>query len=185
MKRVGIITALGKMELKNVTEDVLNIYLNDDRYISIGFNDYYYIFVDRDVDTDSDLYAISIAQLNQELLTLNQIDKDKNKKIGRPRIILDTNIENILNDYFQCKLGASEAKQLIGITQKNNSTWQRLQKEYKDKHNIIDFRNNVDNFKSNPKIDENEERVIGYIKLKDNAKYRFYTSGKVEEYNPI
>lgn len=183
MKRIGVIEAIGKMELAYISEDILDDYLKDDRYFSINIDDEYYIFVRDTVDINSELYSITLTHLNQELMILTQMDKDKIKKVGRPKIVLDTNMENILHDYFQCKIGTSEAKERIGITQRNNSTWQRLQKEYKDKYSIIAFKNNIDNFRSNPKVDETEERVIGYITLKGDIKYRFYTSGLVEEYN--
>lgn len=108
-------------------------------------------------------------------------DTPPHKKVGRPRIILDTNIENVLHMYFQCKIGTAEARQLIGLPPRNNSTWQRLQKEYKSKHNIIDSRNNVDNIRNNPRINSQDERPLGYIKLIYGYTYRFWNTGLVEK----
>ena len=101
------------------------------------------------------------------------------KKVGRPGFILDTNTEKILDEYFKCKIGTAEAKGLIGISLKNKSTWQRLLKEYRSKHNIIDSKNNIDTFKANARIGP-EERSIGYVKMREGIVYEFWNTGEVK-----
>lgn len=101
------------------------------------------------------------------------------KKVGRPGFILDTNTEKILDKYFKCKIGTAEAKGLIGISPKNKSTWQRLLKEYRSKHNIIYSKNNIDTFKANARIGS-EERSIGYVKMREGVIYEFWNTGEVK-----
>lgn len=65
-----------------------------------------------------------------------------NKSCGRPKAIEYENAEPILHRYFNMEIGKKETKELLGI--KGNSTWDRLIKEYKDKHNIGNFYNRID-----------------------------------------
>lgn len=103
----------------------------------------------------------------------------RKRKNGRPRVALNSDIENVLHQYIQCKIGTKEAKELIGLTEKNNSTWQRLLKEYRAKYNIIDSRNSVDVFANSPRIGS-ETRRQGYVKI-DNITYEFWNDEKVRK----
>lgn len=86
-----------------------------------------------------------------------------NSKGGRPRKAnLEDNID-ILHKYFKCEITLKEAKKLIGIADKNKSTWLRVTKEYKEAYEIKDFRNNLDIVKNNGKLTEG--KVIGYTKF--------------------
>ena len=61
------------------------------------------------------------------------------------RFNYDDEIENILHEYFNCKIGAKEAKQRIGLSTKTTDTWYRLINTYKEKFNIPDeFKNSID-----------------------------------------
>ena len=73
----------------------------------------------------------------------------KNKNGGRPKATTLENAEPILAKYFNLEIGTKEAKMLLGISQKNNSTWSDITKQYKGKYPIgKDFRNNIDLLKA-------------------------------------
>lgn len=91
------------------------------------------------------------------------------KKNGRPSFGNAEDFEDTLKDWFECRIGTKEAKALIGLKQSNQSTWSRLKKEYKEKHNIVDNRNNIDILEAKG-LDNN---LLGYIKYKDEEKYIF------------
>ena len=63
---------------------------------------------------------------------------------GRPKLISFQEAEHILSEYFNLKIGTKEAKEKLGMSENNKSTWFKLTKEYKKKHNIKNFRNNID-----------------------------------------
>ena len=76
----------------------------------------------------------------------------KSRGGGRPRATTFENAEPILARYFKLEIGTKQAKELIGITVNNKSTWSSLTNEYKDKHSIAkDFRNNIDLLKAQEK----------------------------------
>ena len=58
----------------------------------------------------------------------------------------------ILKKYFNLEIGTREAKKLLGMSPRNNSTWSKITNQYKDKYNIDkDFRNNIDLLKAQEK----------------------------------
>jgi hypothetical protein len=183
MKRTAIITDIGKIKMSYMTESEVQNYLKDEKFQSISVDDEYYIFLDKSIDSskDEDMFSLTLYHTNKELMNLVQIDKEKNRGVGRPKVELDSNVEKVLDEYFQCKIGTSEAKEKIKLTPKNNGTWRRLLNEYKAKHKIIDCRNNVDNFANNPKMTNYDDMPIGFITLSNNTKYRFYLDGSIEE----
>lgn len=71
---------------------------------------------------------------------------------GRPKAIEYEEAEPILDKYFNLEIGTKEAKELLGVADKNKSTWYRLTKEYKEKHDIPkSFYNNIDLLNSQKK----------------------------------
>ena len=75
---------------------------------------------------------------------------DKNYKYkyvenkGRNKIIKYEDAEPILKRYFDIKIGTKQCKEELGISFKNKSTWYKLKNEYKKKHGIKNFYNNID-----------------------------------------
>ena len=64
---------------------------------------------------------------------------------GRPKVIEYEEAEPILDKYFNLEIGMKEAKKIMGIADGNKTTWYRLTKEYKEKHEVPkDFYNNID-----------------------------------------
>ena len=64
---------------------------------------------------------------------------------GRPKAIEYEEAESILDRYFNLEIGMKEAKKIMGIADGNKTTWYRLTKEYKEKHDVPkDFYNNID-----------------------------------------
>lgn len=98
------------------------------------------------------------------------------KKNGRPNFGHIEDFEDTIRDWFNCKIGTKEAKELIGLNPNNQSTWSRLKNEYKEKYNIEDNRNNIDILDSKGL----DTYVIGYIKYKDKNKIRFTRDGAEE-----
>ena len=81
-------------------------------------------------------------------------------KGGRPKAIEFKDAEPILHRYFRNEIGKLETCELLGI--KGNSTWERLTKEYKQKHNITKFYNNIDLKNSQSKrIETIKNKAIG------------------------
>lgn len=75
----------------------------------------------------------------------HQKSKPKEYKGGRPKAIEFKDAEPILHRYFNLEIGSKETKELLGLSNKNKSTWYRLTSEYKQKYNIsYKFRNNID-----------------------------------------
>lgn len=74
--RAGFIIGLGKMKIDKLTDEELDRCLEDDRYFSINMNNSYYVFVDKSIDTNNDIYAHTLVHLNQELLILTGMDKE-------------------------------------------------------------------------------------------------------------
>lgn len=66
--------------------------------------------------------------------------------LGRKRLVeLDDNTVQVLHKYFNCEIGAIEAKSLLGMSIKNKSTWNRIRKEYRCIYNVPDsFKNKID-----------------------------------------
>lgn len=124
---------------------------------------YYIVPLDsggNDVDSNKVYLCRKCAKLSQLSTT---------KKNGRPSFGNIEDFEDTMRDWFECRIGTKEAKSLIGLKQNNQSTWQRLKKEYKDKYNIVDNRNNIDILEAKG-LDNN---VVGYIKYKDKDKIKF------------
>lgn len=64
---------------------------------------------------------------------------------GRPNIISFEDAEPFLERYFNQEIGTKECKLLLGLSEKNKSTWYKLKNEYKKKYNISnDFYNRID-----------------------------------------
>ncbi|MCC0718321.1 HNH endonuclease signature motif containing protein [Clostridioides sp. ZZV14-6105] len=64
---------------------------------------------------------------------------------GSPKATTFPDAEPILKMYFRLEIGTKEAKELIGISINNKSTWTKLTNQYREKYNIDkDFRNNID-----------------------------------------
>ena len=95
------------------------------------------------------------------------------KKNGRPSFGKAEDFEDTLYDWFHCRIGTKEAKDIIGLKQSNQSTWTRLQKEYMLKHDIEHNRNNIDVL--NGKCYNNALK-IGYIKYKGQDIRYFYNN---------
>lgn len=85
----------------------------------------------------------------------------KNKNGGRPKAIEFKDAESILHRYFNIEIGAKEARQLLGLSAKNKSTWSNLTKLYREKHNIEKFYNNIDLLNSQNKRIKNKNVVKG------------------------
>ena len=67
----------------------------------------------------------------------------------------------ILEEYFSNKIGASETKERLKLSQKTHLSESALYKRYKREHNIKDFYNNVDLINSKRRNDvSNIENVI-------------------------
>lgn len=76
----------------------------------------------------------------------------KSRGGGRPKATTFERAEPILKKYFNLEIGTREAKKLLGISPRNNSTWSKITNQYKDKYNINkDFRNNMDLLKAQEK----------------------------------
>lgn len=103
----------------------------------------------------------------------------KNYKGGRPKKFKYEDIKDIVDDYFNCRIGKSEACRLIGMKPGNKSTWYIITKEYKEENGIVTSRNNIDIILSNKLILANEgpelseNRILGYIKYKNGRKIEF------------
>lgn len=66
-------------------------------------------------------------------------------KYGRPRVALTEEKISALDKYFNLEIGAKECKKLLGLSEKNKSTFPRLCAEYKAMFNIPDnFKNTID-----------------------------------------
>ena len=84
---------------------------------------------------------------------------------GRPKAIEYEEAESILDRYFNLEIGMKEAKKIMGIANGNKTTWYRLTKEYKEKHDVPkDFYNNIDLLDSQKKrvetlIDNKIEKI--------------------------
>lgn len=130
---------------------------------------------------DRDLKAYYIVPLNNGG---NDVDSNKvylcrkcaklsklsnTKKNGRPSFGNIEDFEDTMRDWFECRIGTKEAKALIGLKQSNQSTWIRLKKEYKEKYDIVDNRNNIDILEAKG-LDNN---IVGYIKYKNKDKIKF------------
>ena len=130
---------------------------------------------------DRDLKAYYIVPLNNGG---NDVDSNKvylcrkcaklsqlsnTKKNGRPSFGSIEDFEDTMRDWFECRIGTKEAKALIGLKQSNQSTWIRLKKEYKEKYDIVDNRNNIDILEAKGL----DNSVVGYIKYKDKEKIKF------------
>ena len=63
---------------------------------------------------------------------------------GRPNLIEFSEAEKHLSRYFNVEIGMIECKKLLGMSAKTKGTWYRLVNEYKKKHKIEDFYNNID-----------------------------------------
>ena len=63
---------------------------------------------------------------------------------GRKKKITYEEAEPILDKYFNNEIGTKEAKEMLGISKNTKTTWYNLINEYKEKHNIDSFRNNID-----------------------------------------
>lgn len=75
----------------------------------------------------------------------HDISAFKNRNGGRPKVISYEESEPILCKYFNLEIGTKEAKKLLNISTTTKSTWYRLTKEYREKHNIdCKFRNTID-----------------------------------------
>ena len=113
-----------------------------------------------DVDSNKVYLCCKCAKLSQLSNT---------KKNGRPSFGSIEDFEDTMRDWFECRIGTKEAKALIGLKQSNQSTWIRLKKEYKEKYDIVDNRNNIDILEAKGL----DNSVVGYIKYKDKDKIKF------------
>ena len=86
----------------------------------------------------------------------NKIHRDTTKG-GRPKAIELENVEHILHRYFNNEIGKKETKLLLGINPNSKGCWERITKEYKQKHNITKFYNNVD-------LKNSQSKRLGIIK---------------------
>ena len=92
-----------------------------------------------------DKYKIPEGFHNNIDLKNSQTRRKESLKKSKFRFNYDDEIENILHEYFNCKIGAKEAKQRIGLSTKTTDTWYRLINTYKEKFNIPDeFKNSID-----------------------------------------
>ena len=124
---------------------------------------YYIVPLDsggNDVDSNKVYLCRKCAKLSQLSNT---------KKNGRPSFGSIEDFEDTMRDWFECRIGTKEAKALIGLKQNNQSTWIRLKKEYKEKYDIVDNRNNIDILEAKGL----DNSVVGYIKYKDKDKIKF------------
>lgn len=66
-------------------------------------------------------------------------------KGGRPKAVKYEEASPVLEKYFNLEIGTKEAKELLGLSNKNKSTWTYLTKQYKEENNIPkSFRNTID-----------------------------------------
>lgn len=104
----------------------------------------------------------------------------KKSKSGRPSLFSFEKIEPIMKDYFECRITTTQAKDKIGISPKNKSSWQKALKLYKDKHNIKTNRNNISVISSNGNTLNDNNRVLGYVVYNNGKKYAYTRNDKVE-----
>ena len=76
----------------------------------------------------------------------------------------------ILEEYFANKIGASETKERLKLSQKTHLSESALYKRYKREHSIKDFYNNVDLINSNWRNDVSdlENVIVGQNNRKEN-----------------
>ena len=109
----------------------------------------------------------------------------KNYGCGRPRKAEYEHIKDILDDYFNCKIGKARAVELVGLSPKNKSSWYEIIEKYKEENNVSSYRNNIDVIMSNKVILANEtsklsdDRVLGFIRYKDGRRLRFTKKGTI------
>ena len=94
---------------------------------------------------------------------------------GRKRIEID---ENVLDDYFKCRIGTAECKELLGFAQNTHLTDRANIREYMRKCGIKAYRNNVDLLRV-------QDRRIGHkvTSSKDIVGWIEYTDGRREEFD--
>lgn len=80
--RCGFILENYRMALDVLDEEEINKYCEGDEYTAINMDDEYYIFVSNKLDRDELSQQPHLTHLNNELLMLVKIDKEK---------VLDTN----------------------------------------------------------------------------------------------
>lgn len=97
----------------------------------------------------------------------------KHDKGGRKRKVPD-NYEQILEDFFTCKVGKLETAKRLGWENNLKFTDSEWFKEFKDKHGIVKYRNNID---IKMKKAGNANGMCGYIKYKDGT-IRICDNGK-------
>lgn len=158
LKDIGIFKAfrnntIGRKKLivlDNKTEDILKKYYN----LEIGTIEAKTLL---GISTKTKSTWYNIRQEYEEKYNIskgfsNKIDLQNSQKLrnetyknSSTHFKYNNTIENILHEYFDCKIGAKEAKDKIGISSKSCDTWYRLINVYKDKFNIAkDFKNFVD-----------------------------------------
>lgn len=87
-----------------------------------------------------DSFRNKVDLLNSQKQRIETLSVTTNKLIE-----YNSEVENILHKYFKCEIGMKEAKSLIGINPKTQSTWYKLVAIYKEKFSIPnDFKNLVD-----------------------------------------
>ena len=103
----------------------------------------------------------------------------KDYRIGRPNKVEYESVEDVLDDYFKCKIGKARAFELLCFSPNNKNAWYALIRRYKEENGITTSRNNIVVIMSNKVILANEssnladDRILGYIKYKDGKKLRF------------
>lgn len=175
---VGFMFGYNDFHIADFDKDRINEYLSDDKFFSINMNNYY-IFILKALDTTDERYSYALINLNNQLLSSNNdtMCNESSPRIinkgGRPSFGSVEDFEDILHDWFHCKIGTKEAKNLMNLKQGNKSTWIRLQKGYKAKYGIEDNRNNIDILNSKG---YNNALKIGYIKYKGQDIKYFYNN---------
>lgn len=97
------------------------------------------------------------------------ISKCRNlKNSGRKPIEFDNKYRNALNLYISGQIGARKCKELLGIKQQIRiQAWKHF-KEYVDKYDILEVRNNVDIVGTSSELKYGVN--VGYVMYKDGRK---------------